>query len=278
MNAFFIFFGAIFGAIVGSFLNVVVARLHTGMTLSGRSCCFSCRTQLRWYELIPVLSFVLQSGRCRTCDARISHAYVVGEIVTALAFGGIAFVYGPLVVQDSFVGVTAAFLFLVFALLIALSLYDVRHTIIPDVLMVPVIILSGVSLFFVDYTSEIFLIGRTFHAPSLWGALAGVLIPLPFALLWLVSHGRLMGFGDIKLMVAMGWLLGLLSGINAVVLSFWIALGVIVLIHASQRLFRLFPRTKRFIMSSEIPFAPFLVIGLYLVLIFGVHIMMTPFV
>ncbi|MFA4853534.1 MAG: prepilin peptidase, partial [Bacteroidales bacterium] len=75
------------GTIVGSFLNVVIFRFNTGRTITtGRSICMNCNRDLRWYELIPVLSFLIQSGKCRRCASKISHQYPLVEIVTGLVF------------------------------------------------------------------------------------------------------------------------------------------------------------------------------------------------
>src|SRR3989344_7889253 len=126
----------IFGTIIGSFLNVVVLRYGT-KSISGRSFCFSCGKTLRWFELIPLFSFLAQGGRCRNCKAHISLQYPLVEFVTGLVFVAVAWknlqpttynlqLYSPL--SWSVVGCQL----LVFSLLIALSVYDLKHKIIPD--------------------------------------------------------------------------------------------------------------------------------------------------
>jgi prepilin signal peptidase PulO-like enzyme (type II secretory pathway) len=94
--------------------------------------------------------------------------------------------------------------------------------------------------------------------------MAGPIIALPFVLLWLVSKGTWMGLGDGKLSIGIGWLLGLNGGINAVILAFWI--GAVV------SLIWLFMTFKKFKPRTEIPFGPYLILGLYLVLLFKITV------
>lgn len=257
----------IFGCIVGSFLHVIAVRMNTGKTLGGRSHCFACRKQLHWYELIPVVSFLIQKGKCRSCLADIHPRYIATEIITGLAFAGIVYKYAMWLVLTPQIVVTVGVLFAVFSLLITLSLYDFRHMIVPDALVWPLIIISFLSLFFSISPGGLFLIQFTLRAPELWHFLAGIILPLPFFCAWLFSRGRLMGFGDIKLMVAIGWFAGLLAGASAIIFAFWSALIFVVIILISQQVFQLFPYMKKFIMKTEVPFAPFLGIGLYLVMV-----------
>src|SRR3989338_6841366 len=76
----------VFGLIVGSFLNVVIYRFNTAKSFGGRSACVSCQNKLCWYELIPLVSFLSQKGRCRNCKARISIQYPLVEFATGLIF------------------------------------------------------------------------------------------------------------------------------------------------------------------------------------------------
>jgi leader peptidase (prepilin peptidase)/N-methyltransferase len=94
---------------------------------------------------------------------------------------------------------------------------------------------------------------------------AGPLLAFPFAFLWVVSKGRWMGLGDAKLVLGIGWFLGIGLGINALILSFWIAAVISVI--------WLFATYKRFKTKTEIPFGPYLILGMYLVLIFRIELL-----
>lgn len=260
----------IFGAIIGSFLDVVAYRLHTGKSLNGRSHCLSCNTQLKWYELIPVVSYLSLLARCRTCGAHIPWRCLIMEVVTGLSF---LYLYTEYLYEP----ILFVLYLVVAALLILIVAYDLRHMIIPDEL---VLALGIVSIVVVSYTA--YSEGSGWEAVLDHGAaaLAGGAF---FASFWLVSKGRWMGLGDAKLMLPLGLLLGLLNTLAAIVLAFWIGAAISVCIIAMQHLLRFmskasagttrisFFRTPLRI-KSEIPFAPFLVLGFSLVHFFHVDL------
>ena len=247
-----------FGLVIGSFLNVVILRLNTEKTFGGRSGCMACQKQLSWYELFPVFSFIFLKGRCKGCKTKISWQYPLVELFTGLIFACLflkfqeVFYFSPLI----FAG-TMAYYASMFSLLIVIAVYDIRHKIIPDILAIILGILAFVGLFF--FSS----FGFNLHLPSIWDLLSGVFIALPFALLWLVSRGAWMGLGDAKLAISLGWLLGLSRALSGVVLAFWTG-AVIGLI--------LIAFSKKHSVKSEIPFAPFLVLGAILAFLFELHI------
>jgi len=242
----------IFGIIFGSFLNVVIYRLNTGMSIvHGRSICFSCGKKLSWYELIPIVSFIIQHGKCRDCKSKISWQYPLMEITTGLSF---LLVF----IKFNFQLLTLYFL-LIISILIIIAVYDIRHKIIPNSFVYSFILLSALSF---TWTSDV----------QVWDVLAGPILFLPFAALWFFSRGTWMGFGDAKLAWGIGWFLGLYGGISAIILAFWIgAIWGIILI-ALGKINRLFLATKTITMKSEIPFGPFLVLGTLLVLFFNIDI------
>ena len=242
-----------FGAIIGSFLNVVALRYNTGRTLEGRSSCFSCGHTLGVLDLIPIFSFFLSSGRCRYCGSTFSWQYPLGEGITGLLFLGVFFLHVPL--SES------VLLLLALSLLMVIGIYDLRHKIIPDGLAYAFIGLSGIFLI-ADFHA------LSLHVPGIWDVLAGPLLFAPFFTLWFVSKGRWIGLGDGKLSFGIGWMLGLSGGIAAVLMAFWIGAAVSLLVLLAQS--RLFQRRARLTIKSEIPFAPFLIIGFLIALFFDV--------
>lgn len=241
------------GTIIGSFLNVVIYRLGTGKSIvKGRSICMTCNRNLRWYELIPLFSFLIQSGKCRRCASKISHQYPLVEFFTGMIFVFIAvkFIYLLDVSFWSYVFVMALFM-LISSLLIVISVYDLRHKIIPDKLSYLFIAISFLSIF-VNYSG----VGHLFQLPTFANLISGPIIALPFVLIWYFSRGRLMGLGDGKLILGIGWFLGMLPGICALFLSFWIgtiiSLGLMIVYG------------KKMTMKTEIPFAPFLILGTFI--------------
>ncbi len=258
----FIFFIIIFiyGLLIGSFLNVVIFRYNTGRSVAkGHSMCFSCGKKLCWYELIPLFSFLAQGGKCRGCKSKISFQYPVVEGLTAVFFIFLFYRYGWLIFSGhtAFFLILMGYLILTFALLLVIGMYDLRHKIIPDGLVYPFIILSLFSYFFHTGGLHLFTQGTGLHI------VAGAVAAMPFATLWLVSRGKMMGFGDAKLALGMGFFLGLSRVVAALALSFWIGAVVAVLILLVGKTgLRL--KGKRLTMKSEIPFAPFLILGFFL--------------
>ena len=247
-----------FGLIIGSFLNVVIIRLNTEKSFGGRSACMSCQNKLCWYELIPLISFFVLKGRCRTCKTRISATYPLVELIAGLIFATLflkfqdLFFLNTLIFSFAYAYYTAAF-----SLLVVIAVYDLRHKIIPDALSFVLGILGFVGLFF--FNSH----GFYPHVPSILEFLSGILIALPLYLFWLVSSGTWMGLGDAKLAIGLGWLLGLSRALSGVVVAFWI--GAIV--GLSLVIF-----SKKHRMKSEIPFAPYLILGTLLAFLFELRL------
>lgn len=245
----------LFGLIVGSFLNVAVYRYRTGYTVLGRSQCLACGRPLAWYELIPLASFIIQGGKCHVCGARISWQYPLVELATALAFWG---VYRNSLLTHDGTWLIALDL-IIWSLLIAITTYDLRHKIIPD---------EWVYLFGALAMIRLVVSGADWQ----WGFVAGVILFGFFGGLWLISRGKWMGFGDAKLALGVGFFLGLEPALSAVMLAFWSGAAVGIVIVAIEH-FRLPSRSaqdsaaiapKRGL-GREIPFAPFLTLGIALV-------------
>jgi prepilin signal peptidase PulO-like enzyme (type II secretory pathway) len=248
------------GTIIGSFLNVVIYRFGSGRSVShGRSMCMTCSKTLQWYELIPVLSFVLQRGRCLRCKSTISFQYPLVEVSTGIIFALIAFHFLPYLSYSYPLFVFLVILFsLIFSLLIVITVYDIRHKIIPNKLVYLYAFISFLSIF-INTTSDSLFVKPTFGA-----LVAGPLCALPFALLWLISRGKWMGLGDAKLILGIGWMLGITGALAALTLSFWVGSVVSLAI--------MFFAKRSMTMKTQIPFAPFLIIGTAIVFFFNLNI------
>lgn len=249
------YFSAVcFGLIIGSFLNVYIYRFHTGKSLTGNSHCLSCATSLKWYELFPVISFLCLKGRCRTCGCKIPPRYAIVEICTAILFA-LSLAQAASVVELLVVWV-------IMAILVVIVMYDINHFIIPDGLVVS---LTGILFSWFGYE---FWLGSSINYifQDMYAALAGSGF---FLFLWLISKGRWLGFGDVKLAFPLGLLVGSTYVFSMIVLSFWIGAAISLTLIGLEKLQRgklgLRFGTERLTIKSIVPFAPFLVAGCLLV-------------
>lgn len=241
----------IFGTLIGSFLNVLALRYNTGVGVRGRSKCMSCAKTLTWVELVPLFSFLFQRGACKSCKANISWQYPLVEFLAGALFVIIFMLYPPIGLTSTVV--TAIQLFIVCILMI-ITIYDSKHKIIPDPLVYTFIIAAFI-LMFIGNDAQPFII------PSLWRLLAGPILALPFALFWYVSHGEWIGLGDAKLVLGIGWMLGIFYGLTALAVAVWI--GAFVGLAYMAVAYRSFKH------GLQIPFGPYLILGLYIVLVTG---------
>lgn len=248
---------ALLGIVIGSFITALVSRYGVRSMLFGRSTCGTCGSKLGVLDLVPVFSYVLLRGRCRHCKSRISIMYVLVEIVTA----GIFLVILNHILSLGIANGLAINLFILYSLsfvcLIALSVYDFIHFIIPDGLV------SGFIIF--GYIARLYELDITGQGIKLLDIYGGFMIAIPFLLLWIFSRGRWLGFGDVKLALGIGGILGLVSGISAVVLGVWVGALISLLIMIIARFGYSFGiRKKHLTIKSEVPFGPFLAIGVVL--------------
>lgn len=189
----------LYGLVVGSFLNVCIYRIPKQETIvSERSHCMSCGYQLQWYDMIPVASWLALGGRCRKCKARISPQYPIVE-----AANGILYV---VVFMANGINVTSLLYSLLVSALIVLSVIDFRTYEIPFGINVFILMLGLIHIV-LDYHN---------WAEYVIGLFA---ISIPLELILLLSKGRAIGGGDVKLMAAAGLLLGWKNIILAMILG-----------------------------------------------------------
>ena len=159
-----------------------------------------------------------------------------------------------------------------FSFLTIIAVYDLKHKIIPDALSFIFGALAFAGLFFFHNSNDA-IAGFYFRMPSILEFLSGVFIALPFAFFWLVSSGRWMGLGDAKLALGIGWLLGLAGALSSLVIAFWsgTVIGLILIVLSKNNKLN----GLKIKMKSEIPFAPFLVLGSFLAFIFELNLFMV---
>lgn len=180
------------GLSIGSFLNVCIYRMPRGESVvSPGSRCTRCGVAIRWYDNVPVVSYIVLSGACRACHAPVSARYVLVEVLTGVVFAAHAFVFEP--------GVLLAARLTLAAILIALFFIDLEHQLLPDLLTLPGL---GIAL-----------VASVFAPPGLQASVVGAL--LGAGILWAIRWGwkratgvHGMGLGDVKMLAMIGAFLG----------------------------------------------------------------------
>jgi len=223
-------FLTVFGLVIGSFLNVVISRLPERRSLLGRSACPECGHRIAAHDNVPLLSFVVLRGRCRACAARIPWRYPLVELATAAAM---------LTAYLRF-GLTAAFAVAatLLAALVAVTLIDLQHQIIPDLITLPGIIVGLVG-------------APTAGTVSWFESLLGIVVCGGLLLVVIVASGGGMGSGDMKLGAMLGaflgWRLGLFALLVAVLVGGLVAAGLLLAGRKGRK--------------DPVPFGPFLALG-----------------
>jgi leader peptidase (prepilin peptidase)/N-methyltransferase len=243
----------IFGTAIGSFLNVLIDRLPREESVCGRSHCEFCKKTLSPLDLIPLISFLLLKGRCRYCGKKLSIQYPFIEILTGIVF---VLSYWLLVIRYpefnmlfpitnifyliAYFGLVSCFIVIFFA--------DVKYHIIPDEMQIALFL----SILLYRVMGSMGVVG------VMWAMLEGSVVMLPILFLHLITRGKGMGFGDVKLSFNMGFLLGLKSGLIAVYAGFILGafFGIVLLLMRKKK------------MKSKIAFGPFLIAGIVVIVSF----------
>lgn len=235
MTILFLSFLFIFGLHIGSFLNVLIDRLPKGRSILGRSNCDYCRKIINWYDLVPVVSYFILKGKCRFCRKSLTGYYPIVEVLTAVLFV-LSWIFLPV----PSIGGKIVFL-AIMSVLVTIFFADMKYRIIPDSLQLALLV------FGIGYLS------LTGSKLSLGDHLLGSFLVLaPILGIFLITKGKGMGFGDVKLAGIIGLLFGIKVGAVAVYIAFVIGaiFGIILIILKRKRL------------KSKIAFGPFLVTGM----------------
>lgn len=231
----------IMGLITGSFLNAVIFRLNQKTSfVKGRSKCMSCKHELGVLDLIPVFSWLFLRGKCRYCKKKIDWQYPVVELGTAVLF------VWALIETMHASSVQTIFYFIIIAFLIIIFVYDLRYQLILDRVSLPAIVIA--------------LLGNLYLGEIWWSLLLGAGIGGGiFLLQFVVSRGKWVGGGDIRLGVLMGVLLGWEKTLVALFLAYVMGalVGVILIIKKKKQ------------MGEAIAFGTFLVVGTLIALFYG---------
>jgi prepilin signal peptidase PulO-like enzyme (type II secretory pathway) len=240
----------VFGLATGSFLNSVIYRLDKNESfLKGRSYCPNCKHQLSWKDLIPIFSFLELQGKCRYCKKPISLHYPLVELATGILFVGVFHITFPNFLFSIFYFLLSSFLIIIFV-------YDLKHYIIPDAVILLAIVIALLYQIF-NFPARIATAGGQF---SIFNPILSALgASLFFLAIFLISKGKWLGFGDVKLAFFMGLFLGFPNILVALFLAFFIGaiIGIGLIIFGRKTL------------KSEVPFGPFLVIGTFIAFFFG---------
>lgn len=224
----------IIGAVIGSFTNVLIDRIPSQKFLSkSRSYCESCKKTLQWYDLFPLVSYLFLRGKCRHCKNPIPLRIFFVELLMGITFV-LLYLLFPASIE------ILMLMFIVCAILVAIFFIDAKHRIIPDSLLLSLLLTTLLYHIFSKHELIPYL-------------LAGIGSFLFFLLLFLVTKGKGMGFGDVKFTFIIGFLLGFPAAVISLYAAFLTgAIISIILIVTGKKKAR----------GSVIAFGPFLIIGI----------------
>lgn len=244
----------IFGAAIGSFVNVIVSRLHVAPILTGRSKCLTCGHSLSLVDLVPIVSHIFLRGKCRYCHAPYGTESLVVECLYGVVFVAL---YQVVILWQSDITLMigwGVYYTLLFITLGVMALYDKKHMYIPMLFLLLYCVLTFMMLI-LRYSAE----------PTYLVLLGPLLVSLPFLLIWIISQGRAIGFGDVIIFAGIGAFFGVLDGFSVILFSVWIGALVGIYMYLTSK-----KESRR---NIQVPFVPFIVLGFLLVLFTGVTIL-----
>lgn len=237
----------LFGASIGSFVQVIVTRFNVASIIKTRSKCLSCGEALRTYDLFPIFSYLYLLGKCRHCKSSYGISTLIIELIYGLVF---VLLYHFILAGPGTILVSLSFLIyytLLFITLGVIALYDKAHSYIPVPYLMGYLALT-VGFMFKSYINE----------PSIFVVIAPFAVALPFLLIWIISKGKALGFGDIVLFFGVGAFFGIAQGSAVFLISIWTGA-----IFGAVKYF-LTEKSKR--KNMAIPFVPFIVFAFLFVL------------
>lgn len=246
-NIMFNIFFFIFGASIGSFLNVLIDRLPKEESINGRSHCDYCGKKIAWYDLMPVFSYFILVGKTRCCHKKLSFQYPLIEIVTGTTFLLIFNFHFSLFNEFSIVNLPNLIIYFgIISCLIVIFVSDLKYHLISDYILLALFIFS----------IPIVILAKTGLTTIL---ISIIIVCLPIFLIYFISKERAMGLGDVYLSAVMGFLLGWKEGLLALYIAFITGaiFGLTLILIKNKKL------------KSKVAFGPFLVIGTVLMLFWG---------
>ena len=228
----------VFGSLWGSFANVCIYRLPENKgVVRGRSSCPKCKNSIKWFDNIPLISFILLKGKCRNCNNPIDLQYFIVELIGSISFVAIYHFFG--------VTLTTLLLLILSVIFIIIFFIDLKHFIIPNVLTFTLMFVGFIKSFDPNLNKAIF----PNYINSLIGGVFGYLIICLIIYFYKkVRKKEGMGFGDAKLLSAIGFWFGWLSIPFTIFISSLVALILVIpsILNKSRR------------MTSQIPFGPYI--------------------
>lgn len=246
----------IFGTIIGSFLNVCIYRIPLkNSVVIGRSHCMNCNNKLKWYELVPIISFILLRGKCKSCKSKISFQYPIVEAMNGLFYLAIFYIFGW---SGSYVLIFNIIYCMATSTLFVLSIIDLRTHTIPDSLSY-ILLLLGIIFTIIKSISSYDETGRVIE-PLLKHGIGFFAVSALLLFIFYVTQGRGIGGGDVKLMAGAGLLLGW----DVVIVAFLVGCIMASVIHPIMMLFKKSDRV--------LAFGPYLSVGIFVGMLFGKNI------